>query len=325
LTTHRAHLCVSISDIVKRFREATSAPTPFTELLQDAKVVDILSERKPRRNTSSGSRERNPSKEYLDDHREVKRKNSAASFISQVFTEEDRHQRRRDAVLKNALDRLELEMRRGQQAISRAELAERRAAEAEARALATETATLGDRHLEQELHALRMQAEGLHHELRQAQEKARVLERQKEEAQEAASRAREAARKHETALKDWQAKDDAKEEGRRIALQTEYENGRREGWDAAHAEAFEEGHENGFEEGREQGFQAGRIDGFEDGRQVGRREGFDDGYQQGRREARDEALVAFDRYMDEHGTPGRDSPRPGWIHRRMHGDTDRRQ
>ena len=69
------------------------------------------------------------------------------------------------------------------------------------------------------------------------------------------------ARKWQSALRDYQAHDEGRQEGIRLALIRRYDDGREDGW--------EEGRNEGWEEGREDGFLEGRRAGFEEGREMG--------------------------------------------------------
>ncbi|KAI9456611.1 hypothetical protein F5148DRAFT_1223894 [Russula earlei] len=118
-----------------------------------------------------------------------------------------------------------------------------------------------------------MQLETVERELRRMTNEVQRLTRQKEEADNAAAKARDLARKWQSALRDYQAHDEGRQEGIRLALIRRYDDGREEGW--------EEGRNEGWDEGREEGFYEGRRAGFEEGREMGMREmGRDVGPQQ---------------------------------------------
>ncbi|KAI0256151.1 hypothetical protein BJV78DRAFT_1169609 [Lactifluus subvellereus] len=109
-----------------------------------------------------------------------------------------------------------------------------------------------------------MQLETAERELRRVTGELQRLTRQKDEADNAAAKARDLARKWQSALRDYQAHDEGRQEGIRLALIRRYDDGREDGW--------EEGRTEGWDAGREEGFQEGRRTGFEEGREIGRRE-----------------------------------------------------
>ena len=197
-----------------------------------------------------------------------------------------------------------------------AESAEKRAYTAESQArdvmtrlsraeAAQHSAELDVVRLREELAGCRAQLDGLDRDLRRAQNDVSRLERAKSEAERNVAEERDAARRAQHTLREWQAREEGRQEGRELELIRRYndghddgfEDGRNEGFETGHAEGFEEGREEGFAEGRQEGYNAGRLAGFEEGKNVGWSEGFSEGLERGRKEERDNALRAFDKFV----------------------------
>ncbi|TCD62801.1 hypothetical protein EIP91_006394 [Steccherinum ochraceum] len=157
----------------------------------------------------------------------------------------------------------------------------------------------------EEIAKSRAQVDVLERDLRRAEDQVQKLERLKSELEYAVTDAKEAARKAQQGLREWQAREEGRDEGWKINVMRRYndgredgfEDGRAEGYETGHAEGYEEGHEAGTSEGRTEGYNAGRLAGFEEGKNVGWQEGFEEGLERGRKEAREEALRAFDKFV----------------------------
>jgi len=91
----------------------------------------------------------------------------------------------------------------------------------------------------------RMQLETVERELRRVTSEMQRLARQKV-ADNAAAKARDLARRWQSALRDYQAHDEGRQEGTRLALIRGYDDGREDGWE----EGRNEGWGEGFLEGR---------------------------------------------------------------------------
>lgn len=178
-------------------------------------------------------------------------------MLTLMLVEEERNSSNLKALLQITRDRLDTETRRADAAESRATLAEARVREAGGRAAAVEQGLhrceLEQARAEEETKRARMQLETVERELRRVTGEMQRLTRQKEEADGAAAKARDLARRWQSALRDYQAHDEGRQEGIRLALIRRYDDGREEGWEEGREEGFLEGQRVGFEEGRELG------------------------------------------------------------------------
>ena len=194
--------------------------------------------------------------------RERERSGGTDPMLTLMLVEEERNSSNLKALLQFTRDRLETEMRRGDAAESRATLAEARAREASGKAAAVEQGLhrceLDAARAEEETKRARMQLETVERELRRVTGEVQRLTRQKEEADSAAAKARDLARKWQSALRDYQAHDEGRQEGIRLALIRRYDDGREDGWEEGREEGFVEGRRAGFEEGREMGLREER-------------------------------------------------------------------
>ncbi len=185
-------------------------------------------------------------------------------MLALMLVEEERNSSNFKALLQITRDRLETEMRRADAAESRATLAEARAREATSRVAVVEQGLhrceLDAARAEEETKRARMQLETVERELRRVTSEMQRLARQKEEADNAAAKARDLARSWQSALRDYEAHDKGRQEGIRLALIRKYDDGREDGW--------EEGRNEGYEEGRGEGFLDGRRVGYEEGRKM---------------------------------------------------------
>jgi hypothetical protein len=221
----------------------------------------------PAGNKSHGSKSKSRERGRRDRTRE-RRPSGADSMLTLMLAEEERNSSNLKTLLQITRDRLETETRRADAAESRATLAEARARDGSSRAATVEQglhrSELEAARAQEETKRAQMQLETVERELRRMTSEVQRLTRQKEEADNAAAKARDLARKWQAALRDYQAHDEGRQEGMRLALVRRYEDGREDGW--------EEGRNQGWDKGREEGFHEGRRTGFEEGHQTGVRE-----------------------------------------------------
>ncbi|KAI0360865.1 hypothetical protein OH77DRAFT_1434127 [Trametes cingulata] len=253
-----------------------------------------------------------PRKEKRD--REKERDSDSASILTHVLAEEERQARHLKAVLRQTGVRLEEEMRRADVAESRARSAEITVQDLSARLSAAESgrhqAELDATRAQEECRRWQMQADTAERETRRLQAELARVERARQEKEEDEREAREAARRAEQTLREWQAREQGREEVRRMELRRRltdnrdegYENGRADGYEAGRLDGYDEGREEGsregYETGRSEGFAAGRMTGFEEGKKAGYSDGYEAGYARGRKEERARALEAFDRFVE---------------------------
>lgn len=256
-------------DVMAQIRTATMTPTPLQELLKDPAVINTLYHtdgKKSRRQSSSSPR-------Y-----------SASTLMSLVVAEEEKQAQHLRSTLRSTGDRLDQEMRRAKQAESKAEFAELRTQDLTIRLSAAETgkhyAELDALRANEEIRRHQMRIESLEKQVTKLQADIRLLERQRNEADESASRARDTARKFQIELSKQQAKEKVVEESSIYGRKKWFVTGHNEGWDAGYAEGFDDGREDGFEEGRQYGVREGRESGFKQGHKTGRKEGFENGREQ---------------------------------------------
>jgi flagellar biosynthesis/type III secretory pathway protein FliH len=256
-------------DVMAQIRTATMTPTPLQELLKDPAVINTLYHtdgKKSRRQSSSSPR-------Y-----------SASTLMSLVVAEEEKQAQHLRSTLRSTGDRLDQEMRRANQAESKAEFAELRTQDLTIRLSAAETgkhyAELDALRANEEIRRHQMRIESLEKQVTKLQADIRLLERQRNEADESASRARDTARKFQIELSKQQAKEKVVEESSIYGRKKWFVTGHNEGWDAGYAEGFDDGREDGFEEGRQYGVREGRESGFKQGHKTGRKEGFENGREQ---------------------------------------------
>lgn len=183
-------------------------------------------------------------------------------MLALMLVEEERNSSNLKALLQITHGRLETETRRADAAESRATLAEARGREATSRIAVVEQglhrSELDAARAEEETKRARMQLETVERELRRVTSEMQRLARQKEEADNAAAKARDLARRWQSSLRDYQAHDEGRQEGIRLALIRRYDDGREDGWEEGRNEGWEEGREDGFLEGRRAGFEEGR-------------------------------------------------------------------
>ncbi|KZT08500.1 uncharacterized protein LAESUDRAFT_604021, partial [Laetiporus sulphureus 93-53] len=291
-------------------------PASLDEFMREPAVLTTLlgHKKKPRRGSTSSQRtldsvqERDPHKKDLP---KAKDSSDTTNLVTLVVTEEHQAQHLK-AVLRLTGERLDYEMRRADQAEQRA-----RTAESHARDVSTHVATAENERYQAKLGATRSQeevkqyqllAEKAERELRRVEAELQRSERLRKEAEQSAADARDVARKAQQALREHQAGEEGRGEGRTLEVKVSrecddgrvdgLEDGRAQGFEAGYAEGFEAGRAEGYAAGREDGCDAGRLIGFEDGKKVGFSEGYEDGMQDGRRNERERSLKAFDKFTD---------------------------
>lgn len=318
-------------------REATDSPSPLTEILQDPATLRSLinghhasSSKKTRRPSLSGTRkeshssstsstsapavprkkDRGHGRDRDRDHRGRDRERDTASLLTIVLAEEERQAHHLKALLRTTAERLEMEMRRGDQAERRAYQAESQARESATRATIAETskhqAELDLAHARSEITKYKLQAETSDRDFKKADNELARMSRVREDLERSLAEAKDAFRKAQHSLREWQAREEGRDEGRRSEVvrryndgrEDGYEDGKNEGYEAGHAEGYDEGHTDGFTKGRQEGHNAGRFSGYEEGKKVGYDEGYAEGLERGRKEERENALRAFDKFID---------------------------
>ncbi|KAM5543279.1 hypothetical protein V8D89_003153 [Ganoderma adspersum] len=240
------------------------------------------------------------------------RDSDSTSILTHVLAEEERQARHLKAVLRQTATRLEEELRRADSAESRARTAELGLADVSARLAAVDAARhqleLDTTRAQEECRRWQMQADAAERETRRVQAELGRAERARLESDQGEREAKEAARRAEQMLREWKAREEGREEMRRLEVRRRYSDGRDEGFEDGRAEGYEAGRHDGYEDGRDEGFSTGRIAGFEEGKKAGYKDGFQTGYTQGRKEERAKALEAFDQFieteMDHHPRGG---------------------
>ncbi|TBU41440.1 hypothetical protein BD309DRAFT_981860 [Dichomitus squalens] len=242
--------------------------------------------------------------------RDRDRESDSATILTHVLAEEERQARHLKAVLRQTGARLEEELRRADLAESRARTAEINVSELTQRLASSEAARhqleLDATRAQEECRRWQMQADAAEREARRLQTELARSERARQDVEQAEKEARGAARRAEQMLREWKAREEGREEVRRLEVRRRYSDGRDEGFEDGRAEGYEAGHEDGYEQGRNEGyengrsegFDAGRLAGFEEGKKAAYSDGFQAGYAQGKKEERARALDAFDRFIE---------------------------
>lgn len=199
---------------------------------------------------------------------------------------------------------MEHEIRRADRAEQRLDLAETRARELStkfgAAEAARQTAEFEASRLRDEMKRLQMQADSFERGLKRAQEDVEKLDKRRTEAEENASKSRDAARKLQIVVSEYQTRDEGREEARRKEIQKWYDVGRKEGWDA--------GQTDGYKDGKKDGFRDGKSVGYDEGKKVGREKGLAEGKERGRKEERQYAMKAFEKLLVEEEKQERSGP-----------------
>lgn len=180
-------------------------------------------------------------------------------------------------LLTTTSERLQIETQRAVQAEQVLQQSETRAREAIERAVAAERARhvteIENARLGEETKRYKLHVDFIEQELRRTVADMQSLETQLEESKRVASRSRRLAEQYKDALTESRAREEGREEGKRIGLMRGYSDGRLKGWQAGKSEGFAQGRSAGIEQGRQEGEEVGRMD------------------------ERERALQAFDRFL----------------------------
>ena len=285
-------------DFFSQVQEATYTPSPLVGLLQDPHVVRSLTRRRSRSRSA-----RRPSTSGPDRDRREDKENDSMNVFTVVLAEEERQVNHLRALLRTTAERLEDERVRANQAENRADFNESRVRELQMKLTNSEatkhSADLETERARDESHRLKMQMEMLEREVQRLRNSLSNMTKRKDDAEREASDAHDASRKAEQRLREYEAEQEGRDEGRRLASKKNYDNGWRECWPVAH----EDGRTQGYEEGHGEGFTKGRADAkltfYEEGRKKGKLEGYQEGLERGTREERDRALQEFDKFLEE--------------------------
>ena len=285
-------------DLVSQVHEAAYSPSPLAGLLQDPYVVRSLTRRRSRSRSA-----RRPSTSSTERDRREDKENDSMSVLTVVLAEEERQVNHLRALLRTTAERLDDERVRANQAENRADFNESRVRELQMKLTncdaAKHSADLETERARDESHRLKMQMDMLEREVRGLRNSLASMTKRKDEAEREASDLQDAKRKAEQRLREYEAEQEGRDEGRRLASKKNYDAGWRECWPVAH----EDGRTHGFEEGHEEGLTKGRADAkltfYEEGRKKGKLEGYQEGLDRGTREERDRALQEFDRFLEE--------------------------
>jgi len=125
------------------------------------------------------------------------------------------------------------------------------------------------------------------------------MTKKKDDAERDASEAHDTARRAEQRLREFEAEQEGRDEGRRLASKKNYDAVWRECWPVAHEEGRTRGYEPGHEEGHAKGRTEAKLNSYEEGRKKGKLEGYQEGIERGTREERDRALEEFDKFLEE--------------------------
>lgn len=286
-------------DFVSQVHEAAYSPSPLVGLLQDPHVVRSLA----RRSRSRSSRRPSTSATGPDRGRRENKENDPMNVLTVVLAEEERQVNHLRALLRTTADRLEDERVRANQAENRADFNESRARELQMKLTNSEAAKhsegLETERARDEAHRLKMQMDMMERELHRLRNSLSNMTKKKDEAEREASDAHDAARKAEQRLREFEAEQEGREEGRRLASKKHYDAGWRECWSVAHEEGRTQGYEEGHGEGYAKGRSEAKLTFYEEGRTKGKLEGYQEGIERGTREERDRALQEFDKFLEE--------------------------
>ena len=284
-------------DLVSQVHEAAYSPSPLVGLLQDPYVVRSLA----RRSRSRSSRR--PSTSGPDRDRREDKENDSMSVLTVVLAEEERQVNHLRGLLRTTADRLEDERVRANQAENRADFNESRVRELQMKLTNADAAKhsvgLETERAKDEAHRLKMQMDTMEREVQRLRNSLNNMTKKKDEAEREASEAHDAARKAEQRLREYEAEQEGRDEGRRLAGKKNYDAGWRECWPVAHEEGRARGYEQGHEEGHTKGRAEAKLTSYEEGRKKGKLEGYQEGIERGTREERDRALEEFDKFLEE--------------------------
>ena len=225
------------------------------------------------------------------------------NVLTVVLAEEERQVNHLRALLRTTAERLEDERVRANQAENRADFNESRVRELQMKLSNSEaakhSADLETERARDESHRLKMQMDMMEREVQRLRNSLSNMTKKKDEAEREASDAQGTARKAEQRLREYEAEQEGRDEGRRLASKKHYDAGWRECWPVAHEEGRTRGYEEGHEEGHSKGRSEAKLTFYEEGRKKGKLEGYQEGIERGTREERDRALQEFDRFLEE--------------------------
>jgi chromosome segregation ATPase len=287
-------------DFVSQVHEAAYSPSPLVGLLQDPYVVRSLARRRSR---SRSSRRPSTSATAPERGRREDKENDSMSVLTVVLAEEERQVNHLRALLRTTAERLEDERVRANQAENRADFNESRVRELQMKFTNSEatkhSADLETERARDESHRLKMQMDMLEREVQRLRHSLSSMTKRKDEAEREASEAQDMTRKAEQRLREYEAEQEGRDEGRRLAGKKNYDAGWRECWSVAH----EKGRTQGYDEGHGEGFAKGRSEAkltfYEEGRKKGKLEGYQEGLERGTKEERERALEEFDRFLEQ--------------------------
>jgi hypothetical protein len=287
------------ADLVSQVHEAAYSPSPLVGLLQDPYVARSLT----RRSRSRSSRRPSTSATGPERGRREDKENDSMSVLTVVLAEEERQVNHLRGLLRTTADRLEDERVRANQAENRADFNESRVRELQMKLTNSDagkhSAELETERARDESHRLKMQMDTIEREVQRLRSSLNNMTKRKDEAEMEASEARDAARKAEQRLREYEAEQEGRDEGRRLASKKNYDAGWRECWPVAHEEGRTQGYQEGHGEGCAKGRSEAKLTFYEEGRKKGKLEGYQEGIERGTREERDRALQEFDRFLEE--------------------------
>ena len=223
--------------------------------------------------------------------------------LTVVLAEEERQVNHLRSLLRTTADRLEDERVRANQAENRADFNESRVRELQMKLSNSEAAKhseeLETERARDETHRFKMQMDMMEREVQRLRNSLSNMTKKKDEAERDASEAHDTARKAEQRLREYEAEQGGREEGRRLASKKNYDAGWRECWPVAHEEGRTQGYEQGHGEGYVRGRSEAKLTFYEEGRTKGKMEGYQEGIERGMREERDRALEEFDKFLEE--------------------------
>lgn len=265
-------------------REATTTPSPVSEVLADPQLLRVLTRpMTPRRCSSrNSSKSRKPSS--IEAPPEL-------PLLSLVLNEEERQSSQLKMLLRSTIDRLDYEMVRAGAAERRSEHAEKtvkQASERFAQLITTQHQTeLTVTRLTEEAKRYRMQLENTQAELERAQATIDDLEEDVRRVEREAREAREVVNKYERDI----VERDAKELGRQEGMK---QNGKR------FVDGVIEGRREGYETAKRME-RARQKQIYDTAFEAGRSEGFEEGNNKGRTYERRKAMEAFDKFLENAG------------------------
>lgn len=246
----------NFADASGNYREAlrhvTSSRSPLAELIADPVLLRSIT--KPRRESSqSSNRRRSEGKKREHDS------DTASRILSVVLAEEEREVHSLRSQLVVLTEQLKASMRNAADAEQRALTAQSREREVRARLAKVEhgkhQADLEVTRQAEEIKRYRLQAENFERQIANMQFDMRTLERERDEAEEKASDAKDALRQYKQFVREAQTRDEGLEEGKQLGMKRGYKTGIADGFHEGRLDGFEDG----FERGRQEGYLAGKI------------------------------------------------------------------